>query len=56
LFGLSNDEAKSVATKLNELEVHNSICQGLSNDQFRRRLTQVRDLPFFELGPPSQDL
>ena len=49
LFGLSNDEAKALATTLNGLEKHHSICHGLSNDSFRRRLTPIRDLPFFEL-------
>jgi hypothetical protein len=48
LFGLSNDEGKVLANTLNGLEVHTSMCFGLSNEGSRRRLTKIRDLPFFE--------
>jgi hypothetical protein len=49
LFGLSNDEGKALANSLSGLEVHTSMCFGLSNKGLQRRLTRVRDLPFFEL-------
>jgi DNA phosphorothioation-dependent restriction protein DptH len=51
LFSLSNDDARALANTLSGLEVHASVCFGLSNDGARRRLARVRDLPFFELPP-----
>ncbi|WP_158623696.1 helicase HerA domain-containing protein [Corallococcus llansteffanensis] len=48
LFGLQPEEAKSWTTTLSSLEIHTSLCYGLSNRGQTGRLVKVRDLPFFE--------